>query len=113
MLLFCGGFLFLCLIIPPPGGGGVNKDCLPAGPFFFALNQPAPVGADEINIPCCRGGYKCFRPSGCFFFACGRKGVAPAGASCFLSMSIESSQRTPLKERGISNFPLSLRILSP
>ena len=42
-----------------------------------------------------------------------RAGVAPAGASCFLFMSKESSQRTPLKERGISNFPLSLRILSP
>ena len=38
---------------------------------------------------------------------------APAGASYFLSMSKESSQRTPLKERGISNFPLSLRILTP
>ena len=25
------------------------------GPFFFALNQPAPDGADEINIPRCRG----------------------------------------------------------
>ena len=45
----------MTLIIPPPGGGGVNKDCLPAGPFFFALNQPAPVGADKINIPRCRG----------------------------------------------------------
>ena len=43
----------------------------------------------------------------------GQAGVAPAGASCFLFMSKESSQRTPLKERGISNFPLSLRILSP
>ena len=30
-----GGASFLPLIIPPPGGGGVNKDCLPAGPFFF------------------------------------------------------------------------------
>ena len=27
------------------------------GAFFFVLNQPAPVGADEINIPRCRGGY--------------------------------------------------------
>ena len=26
------------------------------GPFFFALNQPATDGADEINIPRCRGG---------------------------------------------------------
>ena len=25
------------------------------GPFFFALNQPVAVGADEINIPRCRG----------------------------------------------------------
>ena len=81
MLLFCGVLLFLPLIIPPPSGGGVNKDCLPIGPFFFlpliippavaggivkiaflrglsffALNQPAPVGADKINIPRCRGG---------------------------------------------------------
>lgn len=65
------------------------------------------------------------------FFACGREdgefrapaasalfvsdgdNFAPAGASYFLSMSKESSQRTPLKERGISNFPLSLRILTP
>ena len=42
-----------------------------------------------------------------------REDFAPAGASCFLFVSKESSQRTPLKERGISNFPLSLRILSP
>ena len=59
MLLFCGVLLFLPLIIPgltardniddfsfrgasflrsiipSPGGGGVNKDCLPAGTFFF------------------------------------------------------------------------------
>ena len=56
MLLSYGAFLFLTLIIPPPGGGGVNKDCFPAGPFFFVLNQPAAVGADEINIPRCRGG---------------------------------------------------------
>ena len=55
-MLLSYGPSFLPLIIPPPGGGGVNKDCLPAGPFFFALNQPAPVGADEINIPRCRGG---------------------------------------------------------
>ena len=41
MLLSYGAFL---LIIPPPGGGGVNKDCLPAGPFFFVLNYPTPRG---------------------------------------------------------------------
>ena len=57
------GASFLCLIIPPPGGGGVNKDCLSAGPFFFTLNQPAPVGADEINIPRCRGGYLYIPPT--------------------------------------------------
>ena len=28
---------------------------MPAGPFFFALNQPAADGADKINIPRCRG----------------------------------------------------------
>lgn len=28
------------------------------GPFFFALNQPAPVGADEINIPPAAAGDK-------------------------------------------------------
>lgn len=48
MLLSYGAFL---LIIPPPGEGGVNKDRLPMGTFFFALNYPWPVGADEINIP--------------------------------------------------------------
>ena len=53
MLLFYGAFL---LIIPPPGGGGVNKDRLTVGPFFFTLNYPWPDGADEINIPRCRGG---------------------------------------------------------
>ena len=26
------------------------------GPFFFTLNYPWPDGADEINIPRCRGG---------------------------------------------------------
>ena len=56
MLLSYGPFFFCALIIPPPGGGGVNKDCLPMGLSFFVLNYPAPVGADEINIPRCRGG---------------------------------------------------------
>ena len=41
MLLSYGAFL---LIILPPGGGGVNKDRLPAGPFFFTLNYPWPNG---------------------------------------------------------------------
>ena len=107
MIFLFGVLLFLCLIIPPAAAGGIVKIAFLRG-LLFALNQPAPVGADEINIPRCRGEYKCFRPSGCFFFACGREGVAPAGASCFLSVSKESSQRTPLKERGISNFPLVL-----
>ena len=103
----------MCLIIPPAVAGVIVKAVFLRDLSFFMLIYPWPVGADEINIPRCRGKYKCFRPSGCFFFACGREGVAPAGASCFLSVSKESSQRTPLKERGISNFPLSLRILSP
>ena len=33
------------------------------GPFFFALNQPATDGADEINIPRCRGGYLYIPPA--------------------------------------------------
>ena len=55
MLLSYGAFLF-DFNYPTPGGGGVNKGCLPAGPFFFVLNYPWPDGADEINIPRCRGG---------------------------------------------------------
>ena len=106
MLLSYGAFLFLTLIIPPPGGGGVNKDCLPAGPFFFLLNQPAPVGADEINIPRCRGGYKCFRPSGCFFFACGREGIAPAGGT----RKFYAAARLHLIRHGFAVPPVSLRV---
>ena len=55
MLLSYGGFFF-DFNYPTPWRGGVNRDCLPAGPFFFALNYPWPDGADEINIPRCRGG---------------------------------------------------------
>ena len=40
-------------------------------------------------------------------------GVSCSGTSTFLSSLKERYQRKPLKERGISNFPLSLRILSP
>ena len=56
MLLSYGAFLFDFNYLTPPGGGGVNKDRLTVGSFFFTLNQPAPVGADKINIPRCRGG---------------------------------------------------------
>ena len=73
------GASFLCLIIPPPGGGGGNKDCLPAGPSFFVLNQPAAVGADKINIPRCRGRNSkgCFSLGLSFFAAICGAGTAP------------------------------------
>ena len=50
------GFLFLCLIIPPAAAGGIVNAAFLRG-LLFALNQPAPVGADKINIPRCRGRY--------------------------------------------------------
>ena len=54
MLLSYVAFLFLCLIIPPPGGGGVNKDCLPAGPFFFcAVGDAGPYGC-SVGTSACR-----------------------------------------------------------
>ncbi len=55
MLLFCGGF-FLRLIIPGLSARDNMDDFSFWGASFFVLNQPAPVGADEINIPRCRGG---------------------------------------------------------
>ena len=57
MLLSYGVFLFLCLIIPGLTARDNIDDFSFWGCFFFALNQPAPVGADKINIPRCRGGY--------------------------------------------------------
>mgnify|MGYP000805647715 CR=1 FL=1 len=51
MLLSYGAFLFFALNYPTPWRGRNSKDCFPTGPFFFTLNQPEPVGADEINIP--------------------------------------------------------------
>jgi len=67
--------------------------------------QEMEVGAEKRPPAAGRGRFLTLRGS--------REDFAPAGASCFLFVSKESSQRTPLKERGISNFPLSLRILSP
>jgi len=67
--------------------------------------QEMEVGAEKMPPAAGRGSFTPLRGS--------REDFAPAGASCFLFVSKESSQRTPLKERGISNFPLSLRILSP
>ena len=55
MLLSYGPFFF-ALNYPSRCRGRNSKDCFPLGLSFFALNQPAPVGADEINIPRCRGG---------------------------------------------------------
>ena len=70
MIFLFGVLLFLRLIIPPAAAGGVNKDRLPMGPFFFTLNQPAADGADEINIPRCRGrDSKYGFPTGASFFA--------------------------------------------
>jgi len=67
--------------------------------------QEMEVEAEKMPPAAGRGRFLTLRGS--------REDFAPAGASCFLFMSKESSQRTPLKERGISNFPLSLSILSP
>ena len=41
------GTSFLRLIIPPPGGGGVNRDCLPAGPFLCLISPRLTAG--DIN----------------------------------------------------------------
>ena len=51
MLLSYGAFLFLCLIISGLTARDSIDDFSFWGGFFFVLNQPAPVGADEINIP--------------------------------------------------------------
>ena len=68
MIFLFGVLLFLCLIIPPAAAGGIVKIACPLGLSFFALNQPAPVGADKINIP---------RPSRGYFL-CGRSPMLPA-----------------------------------
>ena len=89
--------------------GGVQRSSL-----SVKRTVPAFTGAEASATACpSHGRGICFYRVGGVSPPRRRAGVAPAGASCFLFMSKESSQRTPLKERGISNFPLSLRILSP
>ena len=79
MLRSYGAFLFLCLFIPGLTARDNIDDFSLGGASFFALNYPWPVGADEINIPRCRGrdSKDCF-PTGLSFFAaiCGA-GTAP------------------------------------
>ena len=41
MLLFCGAFLFLCLIIPPAAAGGIVKIVFLRG-LLFVFNYPTP-----------------------------------------------------------------------
>ena len=89
--------------------GGVQRSSL-----SVKRTVPAFTGAEAGAAACpSHGRGVCFYRVGGVSPPRRRAGVAPAGASCFLFRSKESSQRTPLKERGISNFPLSLRILSP
>ena len=58
MLRSYGAFLFLPLIIPGLTARDSIDDFSFWGGFFFVLNQPAPVGADEINIPPAAAGDK-------------------------------------------------------